>query len=68
MKNKNNTDVATVENIDVWWDIPSYWSGMSYEKKLEHYWKYEYKDGQRIISRDDDTTTNAQHNNKSTRR
>ncbi len=39
---------AEVDCINVFWDISPNWESLSYEKKLEHYWKYQWDKGQRI--------------------
>lgn len=45
---KTPEDKASVENIDVFWEISEHWNDLTYEQKLERYWKYSYIDGKRI--------------------
>lgn len=45
-----------LDNIEIYWTIPSYWYELTYEQKLEHYWKYQYKNGERIVPAIDETS------------
>lgn len=54
-KNKQHSGRShTKEDVDVWWDIPTYWKDLSYDKKCEYYWKFEYdSQGNRVLPQPD---------------
>lgn len=45
---------ADAECINVFWDIAPYWNKLSYEKKLEFYWKYSWDKGKRVFFKEND--------------
>jgi hypothetical protein len=50
MKKKNKkVKEQSVEDIEVYWSILDGWNDLPYDKKLEYYWRYEYKDGKRVM-------------------
>lgn len=37
------------EDISVWWEKASYWDALTLDQKKEHYWKFQYIDGKRVL-------------------
>lgn len=54
MKNKKIMKNNKEDLITPWWSISDGWNRLTYEQKLEHYWKYEYSNGVRMLPRYDD--------------
>jgi len=40
---------STPEDIKVFWIKEAFWDSLEYNKKLEYYWRYSYKDGVRVF-------------------
>ena len=59
---RNKKKSADPECINVFWDIPDYWNELSYERKLEHYWRFDCMDGKRVICITDDNEPKTPHN------
>ena len=52
VKKKPKVESDRAEDIIAYWSILSGWDELSYEQKLEFYWRYEYKDGKRVLPGD----------------
>lgn len=49
MKQKKIKREETEKDIVPFWNIMDGWDNLSYNKKLEYYWKYEVVDGVRVF-------------------
>lgn len=60
----NKPQLLNVENIDVFWDIPTYWNDLPYEIKLRYYWEFKYVGGVRDVSQYENYVPKIQHGTK----